>query len=164
MLVDGQVHVCNSFVFLDRGWRENRPPHLKGNISSPIKFINYAMFLENKTEKCFSTFHHQKIPRRNSICSVTVWPFMSSKNCLFVCFFLQENTSRKFLIFLLSYLPVFTANIVCICYHFALSPPTLSAMLPLKVLNQQQEIRDFYFFFSCLSNRDLYFPHTKYLM
>ena len=60
MLVDGQVQVCNSFVFLDRGWRENRPPHLKGNISSPIKFINYAMCPENKTGKYFSTFHHQK--------------------------------------------------------------------------------------------------------
>ena len=86
--------------------------HLKRNIKSPIKFINCAMFLENKTEKCFSTFHHQKIPRRNSICSVTAWPFMSSKNCLFVFFFYKnKNTSRKFLIFLLSYLPVFLLQI-----------------------------------------------------
>ena len=67
------------------------------------------MFLENKTGKCFSTFHHQEIPRRNSICSVTAWPFMRSKNCL--SFFFQEDTSRKFLILLLSYFPVFWLQI-----------------------------------------------------
>ena len=67
------------------------------------------MFPENKTGKCFSTFHHQEIPRRSSICSVTAWPFMRSKNCW--SFFFQEDTSRKFLILLLSYFPVFWLQI-----------------------------------------------------
>ena len=65
VLVDVQVHVCNSFVFLDRGWRENRPPHLKGNISSPIKFINCAMCPENKTGKCFFHFPPSKNSTQN---------------------------------------------------------------------------------------------------
>ena len=47
------------------------PPHLKGNINSPIKFINCAMFPDNETGKIFITFHHREIPRRNSICNVT---------------------------------------------------------------------------------------------
>ena len=88
---------------------ENGPPHLKGNISSLINFINCAMFPENKNGKHFSTFHHQKIPRRNSICNVTAWPFMRSKNGFFtrkhfqkvpnpsvisfVCFLLQISSA-----------------------------------------------------------------------
>ena len=74
-----------------------------------MKFFNCAIFPENKTGKCFSTFHHQEIPRRNSICSVTAWPFMRNKN--FLSFFFQEDTSRKFLILLLSYFPVFWLQI-----------------------------------------------------
>ena len=57
----------------------------------------------------FSTFHHQEIPRRSSICNVTAWPFMWSKNCF--SFIFQEDTSRKFLILLLSYFPVFWLQI-----------------------------------------------------
>ena len=64
------------------------------------------MFPVNKTGKCF--FHFP--PSRNSTCrngiwSVTAWPFMRRKNCL--SFFFQEDTSRKFLILLLSYFPAF---------------------------------------------------------
>ena len=52
------------------------------------------MFPENKTIKCYFHFPpSRKIPRRNSICSVTPWPFMRSKNCLSS----QENTSSKVL-------------------------------------------------------------------
>ena len=70
------------------------------------------MFPENKSGKCFSTFHHQGIPRRNSIRSVTAWPFMRSENCLiFFFFFFQDDTCRKFFIFLLSYLLVFWLQI-----------------------------------------------------
>ena len=92
--------VCNNFGF-SRPWMTGNsashppPPYLKGNINSPIKFINCAMFPENKTGKCFSPFHHQEIPRRNSICNVTAWSSF------------LENTSRKFLSLLLFYLPVF---------------------------------------------------------
>ena len=57
----------------------------------------------------FYTFHHQEIPRRSSICNVTAWPFMRSKNCF--SFIFQEDTSRKFLILLLSYFPVFWLQI-----------------------------------------------------
>ena len=46
---------------------------------------------------------------RNSICSVTAWPFMRSKNCLY--FFFQDDTSKNFLILLLSYFPVFWLQI-----------------------------------------------------
>ena len=46
---------------------------------------------------------------RNSIRSVTAWPFMRSKNCYL--FFSLEDTSRKFLILLLSYFPVFWLQI-----------------------------------------------------
>ena len=77
----------------------NSAPFIWKEISnSPIEFIHYAMFPENKTENVFSTFHHQEIPRRNSICSVFI-------------FFLQEKTSTKFLIFLLLYFPVFWLQI-----------------------------------------------------
>ena len=41
---------------LDRGWRAALPPRFKGNISSHMKFINCAMFPENKTGKCFYHF------------------------------------------------------------------------------------------------------------
>ena len=72
------------------------------------------MFPESKTGKCF--FHFQPSRNstyRNSICSVTAWPFMRSKNCLsFFFFFFQEDTSRKFLILLLSYFPVFWLQIL----------------------------------------------------
>ena len=54
----------------------------------------------------FSTFHHQEILRRNSIYSVTAWPFMRSGNCLSF-FFFEEDASRKFLILLLSYFFLF---------------------------------------------------------
>ena len=66
-------------------------------------------FQKTRLENVVSSFHHQEIPRRNSICSVTAWPFMRSKNCL--SFFFQEDTSRKFLILLLSYFPVFWLQI-----------------------------------------------------
>ena len=36
-----------------------------------MKFIKYTMLLENKTGNVVSTFRHQEIPRRNTICSVT---------------------------------------------------------------------------------------------
>ena len=64
---------------------------------------------KSRLENIFSTFHHQEIPRRSSICSVPAWPFMRSKNCW--SFFFQEDTSRKFLILLLSYFPVFWLQI-----------------------------------------------------
>ena len=41
---------------LDREWRAALPPRFKGNISSHMKFINCAMFPENKTGKCFYHF------------------------------------------------------------------------------------------------------------
>ena len=41
---------------LDRGWRAALPPRFKGNISSHMKFINCAMFPDNKTGKCFYHF------------------------------------------------------------------------------------------------------------
>ena len=40
----------------DREWRAALPPRFKGNISSHMKFINCAMFPENKTGKCFYHF------------------------------------------------------------------------------------------------------------
>ena len=49
------------------------------------------------------------IPRGNSIRSLSAWPFMRSKNCRSL--FFQEDTSEKFLILLLSYLPVFWLQI-----------------------------------------------------
>ena len=69
ILVDVQVPVLTTSAFPNRGDGKLCPPHLKGNMDSPIKFINCAMFPENKAGKCFSTFHHQEIPRRNSIVS-----------------------------------------------------------------------------------------------
>ena len=87
-------------AFPNRGWRETLPPHLKGNINSPIKLINCAMFSEYKTGQCFSAFHNQEIPRRNGICSVTARSFKRSKNCYL---FFHENTSGKFLILLFLY-------------------------------------------------------------
>ena len=66
------------------------------------------MFPENKTRKFYFHFPpSRKIPRRNSTCSVTPWPFMRSKNCLSS----QENTSSKVLTLLLFYLPVFWLQI-----------------------------------------------------
>ena len=105
MLVDVQVHACNSFVLLDRGWRENRPPHLKGNITNPIKFINCAIFSENKTGKCF--FPLSTIKNFHTEIVFVVWLRDLSWEVKIVCLFLQESTSRKFLILLLFYLPVF---------------------------------------------------------
>ena len=68
------------------------------------------MFPENKTGKCFFHFPPSRNSTyRNSICRVTAWPFMRSKNCS--SFFFQEGTSRKFLILLLSYFPVFWLQI-----------------------------------------------------
>ena len=68
------------------------------------------MFPENKTGKCFFHFPPSRNSTyRNSICRVTAWPFMRSKNCS--SFFFQEDTSRKFLILLLSYFPVFWLQI-----------------------------------------------------
>ena len=67
------------------------------------------MFPENKTGKSFFHFPPSRNSTyRNSICSVTAWPFQRSKNCYF---FFQERTSRKFLILLLSYFPVFWLQI-----------------------------------------------------
>ena len=67
------------------------------------------MFPENKTGKSFFSFlTSRNSTYRNSICSVTAWPFQRSKNCYF---FFQERTSRKFLILLLSYFPVFWLQI-----------------------------------------------------
>ena len=68
------------------------------------------MFPENKTGKCFFHFPPSRNSTyRNSICRVTAWLFMRSKNCS--SFFFQEDTSRKFLILLLSYFPVFWLQI-----------------------------------------------------
>ena len=91
------------------------PPNLRGNINRSIKFINCAMFPENKTWTFFSTLHHQEIPRRNGICSVAWLPDRSWEVKIVYLFF-QENTSRKFLNLLLFYF--LTANIVCICHYF----------------------------------------------
>ena len=67
------------------------------------------MFPENKTGKCFFHFPPSRNSTyRNNICSVNAWPFMRSKNCLS---FFQEDTSRKFLILLLSYFPAFWPQI-----------------------------------------------------
>ena len=68
------------------------------------------MFPENKTGKCFFHFPPSRNSTyRNSICRVTAWPFMRSKHCS--SFFFQEDTSRRFLILLLSYFPVFWLQI-----------------------------------------------------
>ena len=68
------------------------------------------MFPENKTGKCFFHFPPSRNSTyRNSICRVTAWPFMRSKNCS--SFFFQEGNSRRFLILLLSYFPVFWLQI-----------------------------------------------------
>ena len=62
VLVDVQVPCATTSAFPDRGWRETFPPHLKGNINSLMKFINCAMFPENKIRKCCFLFP----PSRNS--------------------------------------------------------------------------------------------------
>ena len=68
------------------------------------------MLPENKTGKCFFHFPPSRNSTyRNSICRVTAWLFMRSKNCS--SFFFQEDTSRKFLILLLSYFSVFWLQI-----------------------------------------------------
>ena len=68
------------------------------------------MFPENKTGKSFFSFlTSRNSTYRNSICSVTAWPFMRSKNCL--PFFFFRDASRKFLILLSSYFPVFWLRI-----------------------------------------------------
>ena len=74
------------------------PPNLIGNINSPIKFINCATFSENKTGKCISYFHVEIV--------FVAWlrDLMRSKNSLS---FFSKDTSEKFLILLLSYLPGF---------------------------------------------------------
>ena len=84
--------------------------------NSPIKFIHCAMFPENKTENVFSTFHHQEIPRRNSICSVTAWPFMRNKNCL--SFFTRKNFYKILNLSVTLFSCFLTANIVYICSYF----------------------------------------------
>ena len=67
------------------------------------------MFPVNKTGKSFFSFlTSRNSTYRNSICSVTAWPFMRSKNCLIFFF---RDTSRKFLILLSSYFPVFWLRI-----------------------------------------------------
>ena len=67
------------------------------------------MFPENKTGKSFFSFlTSRNSTYRNSICSMTAWPFMRSKNCLIFFF---RDTSRKFLILLSSYFPVFWLRI-----------------------------------------------------
>ena len=82
-----------------------------------MKFINWAIFPDNKNGNVVSTFHHQEIPRKNSICSVTAWPFLRSKSCLPFFLFFQGNTSRKFWTFQLFYFPVFWLQIP---YAFAI--------------------------------------------
>ena len=84
------------------------------------------MFPENKTENVFSTFHHQEIPRRNSICSVTAWPFMKNKNCL--SFFTRKNFNKILNLSVALFSCFLTANIVYIYYYFRwLSWPFLRA-------------------------------------
>ena len=87
--------VSRNFGCSDPGWRETLPPYFKRIINSPMKFIKCTMLLENKTGNVVSTFRHQEIPRRNTICSVTAWPFLRSKNCL--PFFFQGNTYCYFI-------------------------------------------------------------------
>ena len=70
------------------------------------------MFPENKTGKCF--FHFP--PSRNSTYSIVVVVFVGllrdlSWEVKIVHLFFQEDTSRKFLILLLSYFPVFWLQI-----------------------------------------------------
>ena len=91
-------------------------PHLKGNNNSPIKFVNCAIFSENKTGKSFSTFHHQEILRRNSICSVTAWPFLRSKNCL--SFFSRKHFQKVLKPSVILFACFLTENIICICHYF----------------------------------------------
>ena len=69
------------------------------------------MFLENKTGKCFFHFPPSRNSTyRNSICRVCLLFFFYEKLKLFI-FFFQEDTSRKFLILLLSYFPAFGQKI-----------------------------------------------------
>ena len=67
------------------------------------------MFLENKTGKCFFTFHHQEILRIEII--FVAWLPDLSWEVKIVTFFFLEDTSRKFLILLLSYFPIFWLQI-----------------------------------------------------
>ena len=55
-----------------------------GNINSPINSLTTPCFQKIRLENIFSTFHHQKVPRRNSICSVTA---------SFACFLLQISSA-----------------------------------------------------------------------
>ena len=61
------------------------------------------MFPENKNG--FSTFHHRGIPRKEIV--YVAWLRALSWKVKIVYLFFQEDTSRKFLILLLSYFPVF---------------------------------------------------------
>ena len=76
---------------------------------APRNSLNALCFQKIRLENVVSTIHHQEIPRKNIICSVTVWPFLRSKNV--PPFFFQGKTFRKFLSLLLIYLPVFWLRI-----------------------------------------------------
>ena len=65
------------------------------------------MFPENKNG--FSTFHHREIPRKEIV--YVAWLRDLSWKVKIVYLFFQEDTSRKFLILLLSYFPVFWLQI-----------------------------------------------------
>ena len=70
-------------AFPDCGWWKTLFPRSKGNINDPLKFINCTSFQKIRLENVVSTFHHQEIPPRNNICSMTAWPFLrSTKDCL----------------------------------------------------------------------------------
>ena len=136
----------------------NSAPFIWKEISnSPIKFIHCAMFPENKTENVFSTFHHQEIPRRNSICSVTAWPFMRSKNCFsfFFFFFLRRHLQKVLYPSVILFACFLTANIICICHYFrwlscpgGYRPPLSTSSISQfdwRLFNQQRQINDWGF-------------------
>ena len=106
MLVDAQVPVCNNFGFSSpRMMGSSAPRHLKGNINSAIKFINCAMFPENKTGTCF--FPLSTIKKFHAEIVFEAWLGNLSGEVKIVYLLFLENSSRKCLILLLFYLPFF---------------------------------------------------------
>ena len=80
-----------------------------GNINNPINSLTAPCFQKIRLENVFSTFHHQEIPLIEII--FVAWMRDLSWEVKIVYLFFQEDTSRKFLILLLSYFPVFWLQI-----------------------------------------------------
>ena len=76
-----------------------------GNINSPINSLTTPRFQKIRLENVFSTFHHLEIPRIGIVFVGLLRDL--SRQVKIVHFFFQEDTSRKFLILLLSYFPFF---------------------------------------------------------